>query len=634
MTALPPLVTLLLLRLCLFVLLLASVPTVQTLQLQPPPSPAPKQKQKPVQRVCIVGAGIAGLTLAHGLTNSPSLMMTRQEGGTTATTTTTTAAVTKVSVSVFDSRPSLDYTAGSGVQLNGGLACLGRLNPDVQRAVIDAALPVDCIRGRHKAWNQKQKGNGDGAGGSGSVSRLWDYSIQAVVTGAGEIGRDLLDANGNVLWYAIMRGALQEVLLDLLPKKQSQVAVQFGKTLTNIVAKDDDDDGSGSSGAYCHFSDGTTAGPYDLIVGCDGIKSAVKEYVEGGTIPDGASSSSSSRSGSRGDAASASASASSSSSALYSGIRISYAVRDQDENTIKKKNNTDGGKQSSSSASSLKQTFADGAYALSGTYGNGKDRPPCDCFFVTSLDDGYNGPFKIIRARSSDADNDNDDVVGGGRPSDDDDASNSIANANAASENADWTQNVLQPKDSARQEMQKRIDRYGVYDDDARRTVANADRFFELGVYFHSPFSWAGWSKEIPSSNGSFAVLCGDAAHAMPPFLGQGANQAIQDAYSLAQRIHSFNARLEKIPPTSEDSILVGYDEKQPEESLKSILKQYERVRWTPTASITTKAVILGYLETGGKDGFYAKFRDVFFKVLAFFGVPTMVLLDSATPKV
>jgi hypothetical protein len=38
-------------------------------------------------------------------------------------------------------------------------------------------------------------------------------------------------------------------------------------------------------------------------------------------------------------------------------------------------------------------------------------------------------------------------------------------------------------------------------------------------------------------SKGGRVVLLGDAAHAMAPFLGQGANQAIQDGYCLADRL-------------------------------------------------------------------------------------------------
>jgi hypothetical protein len=67
--------------------------------------------------------------------------------------------------------------------------------------------------------------------------------------------------------------------------------------------------------------------------------------------------------------------------------------------------------------------------------------------------------------------------------------------------------------------------------------------------------------------------------------------------------------------------------------SLKKTLKEYERKRWGPTASITLKAAILGYLETGGRDGLYSKFRDVFFRILAFAGVPTKILLDACIPK-
>jgi hypothetical protein len=46
------------------------------------------------------------------------------------------------------------------------------------------------------------------------------------------------------------------------------------------------------------------------------------------------------------------------------------------------------------------------------------------------------------------------------------------------------------------------------------------------------------------------------------------------------------------------------------------------------------KAAILGYLETGGPNGFYSKFRDLFFKTLFTLGIATKVLLGAATPNV
>jgi len=115
--------------------------------------------------------------------------------------------------------------------------------------------------------------------------------------------------------------------------------------------------------------------------------------------------------------------------------------------------------------------------------------------------------------------------------------------------------------------------------------------------------------------------LSGDAAHAMPPFLGQGANQAVQDAYCLASRIFEFNSRLER---RGEEQELV---------SMQIALKHYEETRWPPTASITVKAGVLGYLETGGK-GFLSSFRDSFFKFAGITGVARKVFLDGATPRV
>lgn len=60
----------------------------------------------PVKRVAIIGSGIAGLSLAHALTNSPELA--KYTPG------------SKIEVSLFDSRSCFDFNAGSGVQLNGG----------------------------------------------------------------------------------------------------------------------------------------------------------------------------------------------------------------------------------------------------------------------------------------------------------------------------------------------------------------------------------------------------------------------------------------------------------------------------------------------------------------------------------
>jgi kynurenine 3-monooxygenase len=123
--------------------------------------------------------------------------------------------------------------------------------------------------------------------------------------------------------------------------------------------------------------------------------------------------------------------------------------------------------------------------------------------------------------------------------------------------------------------------------------------------------------KCFPWTWGDKVMLIGDAAHAMPPFLGQGSNQAIQDAYCLAKLIFEYN----KAQLNGSEDIDFG-----------EVLKTYEKVRWGPTASISAKAFLLGYLEASV--GLFAKFRDVFFFTLGSLGVAKKVYLGAAVPEV
>lgn len=115
----------------------------------------------------------------------------------------------------------------------------------------------------------------------------------------------------------------------------------------------------------------------------------------------------------------------------------------------------------------------------------------------------------------------------------------------------------------------------------------------------------------------STSILC--IQHTIPPFLGQGSNQAIQDAYCLAHKLYQYNANF------AAEGDSPGLDE---------LLKDYERTRWLHTFIILANTIFLGYLETGGENGIYSKLRDLFFKTTGLIGVAQRVLLSAAVPNV
>jgi len=311
------------------------------------------------------------------------------------------------------------------------------------------------------------------------------------------------------------------------------------------------------------------------------------------------------------------------SSAIYSGLRITFAIQEGSE--------AGDGAENAIEACQFTQFFGSGAYALTSSYGTGEGKPPARGAFLVYADENYIGPFP-----KSNKPDDNVGAVGSSEAT--------ITSVAAASdtadpaapldENPDWTQDKRTSQEHV-SECLKILQSASVPGNDVAKIIEGSDRFFDLGVYLHNPFSWNGWVREVTrgssdggifggagGTTGKYAVTAGDAAHAMPPFLGQGANQALQDSCLLAAKIHEYNSQVRR--PRAVDDASSKPD-------LKAFLQEYENRRWLPTFSITAKSAILGYLEIG--PSIVANFRDALFFVLGKFGIAKKVFLDAATPK-
>jgi len=127
--------------------------------------------------------------------------------------------------------------------------------------------------------------------------------------------------------------------------------------------------------------------------------------------------------------------------------------------------------------------------------------------------------------------------------------------------------------------------------------IEKSDRLIDTAVFDHRVLSR--WSR-------GNVVLVGDAAHAMAPFLGQGANQAIQDASCLASKLSQYD--------------------------VEEALLRFEQIRRPPTARLMRTSRILGLLETQKGNG--RSTRDLLFRVLGEVGVVGSVFASSCLPVV
>ena len=78
-----------------------------------------KEASPPIKKVAIIGSGICGLTLAHSLENSEECAQPYVAAG--GDISAQSSSNFGIETHVFDSRENLNYEAGAGIQLTGGM---------------------------------------------------------------------------------------------------------------------------------------------------------------------------------------------------------------------------------------------------------------------------------------------------------------------------------------------------------------------------------------------------------------------------------------------------------------------------------------------------------------------------------
>ena len=171
-----------------------------------------------------------------------------------------------------------------------------------------------------------------------------------------------------------------------------------------------------------------------------------------------------------------------------------------------------------------------------------------------------------------------------------------------SAEEAGWP---AAPLEQACSELLGRLQQGG-YPAQLKALASAATRIFTIAVHHHAPLDSA-WSCRVGEAR---LVLLGDAAHAMPPFLGQGANQAVQDAECLARLLA---------------------ERAEGGAGLDAALKAYEARRRPPTATLQTTSWGIGLLDTLPAP--WHPLRDAALWGAGHLGVAQAVFIAGAVPR-
>lgn len=184
-------------------------------------------------RVAIAGAGIGGLSAALSLIRTPGTGVEH--------------------VTIFEPREGLDKSQGAALNVSGGAAILLR---EYGIPLRDIANPMVTVVAR-----------------STGGRKLFEVDIEQAINGV-PAARELLYHDGRPTLMTVMRDELQRLLTEALG---DNVEIRRGKDyrVTGVQSSKD--------GARFMLANGERTEEYDLVIGADGLGSAVRPHVSGST---------------------------------------------------------------------------------------------------------------------------------------------------------------------------------------------------------------------------------------------------------------------------------------------------------------------------------------------------------------